>query len=379
LELVERKGLGHPDTICDALAEGLSRELCRYYLEHFGQIFHHNVDKALLSAGRSRPALGGGEMLGPINVVFGGRATLSVVGEAVPVRELSEQVARTWFSRHVPGLDWNRYLRVQCEIHPSSGELTQLFERGHAPLANDTSFGVGFAPLSPLEQLVLDAEEQLNTADFRSAHPEAGTDLKISACGRATELRVTVARAFIGDRLSCADDYFAAKALTRSHVERLARERGLQAEVSVNVADTLEPESWYLTVIGTSAESGDDGEVGRGNRANGLITPHRPMSLEALAGKNPISHVGKLYNVLARNLAGDLVNGLSEVLAARCYLSSQIGRCIDDPECVELEIQTRDGRPVSDVSEAIAEITHQHLGGFAALSERLVEGLERLF
>jgi S-adenosylmethionine synthetase len=47
-EIVERKGLGHPDTICDALAETLSRNLCREHRDRFGTVLHHNVDKALL-------------------------------------------------------------------------------------------------------------------------------------------------------------------------------------------------------------------------------------------------------------------------------------------------------------------------------------------
>jgi S-adenosylmethionine synthetase len=55
----------------------------------------------------------------------------------------------------------------------------------------------------------------------------------------------------------------------------------------------VKPSTVYLTVTGTSAEAGDDGEVGRGNRVNDLITPYRPISLEAAAGKNPVTHVGQ--------------------------------------------------------------------------------------
>ena len=55
MESVERKGLDHPDTICDALTEQLSMALSRFYLERFGLILHHNVDKALLFAGASNP------------------------------------------------------------------------------------------------------------------------------------------------------------------------------------------------------------------------------------------------------------------------------------------------------------------------------------
>ncbi len=58
--------------------------------------------------------------------------------------------------------------------------------------------------------------------------------------------------------------------------------------VHVNTADDIKKKSVFLTVTGTSAEMGDDGSVGRGNRCNGLITPNRPMSMEATSGKNPI-------------------------------------------------------------------------------------------
>ena len=74
VEIVERKGIGHPDTICDALAEELSRNLCAYYLENFGLVLHHNVDKALLWGGSSLPKYGGGQIKAPIEIFLAGRA-----------------------------------------------------------------------------------------------------------------------------------------------------------------------------------------------------------------------------------------------------------------------------------------------------------------
>src|SRR5690606_39588302 len=79
-EIVERKGLGHPDTLCDAIAERVSVSLSRYYLEHFGAILHHNVDKALICAGSASPRFGGGELLEPIDIFLGGRVTADVKG-----------------------------------------------------------------------------------------------------------------------------------------------------------------------------------------------------------------------------------------------------------------------------------------------------------
>jgi len=74
LEIVERKGVSPPDTICDALAEELSRSLSRYHLDHFGLILQHNVDKGLLCGGQAHARFGGGEVWQPIDIFWpGGR------------------------------------------------------------------------------------------------------------------------------------------------------------------------------------------------------------------------------------------------------------------------------------------------------------------
>lgn len=123
---------------------------------------------------------------------------------------------------------------------------------------------------------------------------------------------LTAAVAFVDRFLADEVDYFARKA-----------ELGLV----VNAADR--PGKVYLTVTGSSIEAGDDGQVGRGNRVGGLITPMRPMTLEATAGKNPVSHVGKLYSVVARRIAEALVaEGAGE---AEVVLVSRIGCPIADP------------------------------------------------
>ncbi len=94
VEVVERKGLGHPDTICDALAETLSRNLCRAYQERFGQVLHHNVDKALLCGGRAVPAFGGGTVLTPITVYLAGRATAEIGGSSIDVAQIAVDGSR---------------------------------------------------------------------------------------------------------------------------------------------------------------------------------------------------------------------------------------------------------------------------------------------
>jgi S-adenosylmethionine synthetase len=103
------------------------------------------------------------------------------------------------------------------------------------------------------------------------------------------KVTLTVACAMKGKYRAHMDDYFIQVEAIERLVRNLATRHGFpNCEVHVNAADNSEEKAIYLTVTGTSAESGDDGQVGRGNRVNSLITPGRPMSLEAATGKNPV-------------------------------------------------------------------------------------------
>lgn len=202
VEVVERKGLGHPDTICDALAEEVSLALCRYYQEHFGTILHHNVDKVLLVGGRSEPVFGGGSVTAPIEIYLAGRATSEVRGVKVPVEELARESCRLWLRKNVRNLDVERHLRLHCRVRPGSAELVELFLRQQRPdagewLANDTSCGAGFAPLTRLEQVVLGTESALRSPAGLTEHPERGEDIKLMGVRHGSRTRLTVSDAFV--------------------------------------------------------------------------------------------------------------------------------------------------------------------------------------
>lgn len=378
-EIVERKGVGHPDTICDALTEALSHALCRFYIERFGLILHHNVDKALLWGGAARPAFGGGEVVAPIELYIAGRATRDARGVAVPVEALAVETGRAWLRTNVPALDPERHVRIHTLIRPSSPDLVALFERQRTAgvaLANDTSFGVGFAPLDPLERAVLAVERRLNAPATRAAHPEVGPDVKVMGMRAGDALRLTVACALVGRHLRDLADYFAAKARVRELAVGAAREvaGAADVEVAVNTADGETADSVYLTVTGTSAEGGDDGQVGRGNRVNGLITPYRPMSLEAAAGKNPVTHVGKLYNLLAGRIAHAIADGVPGVLEAQCYLLSRIGTPIDAPQVFDVRLRLADPGALASVRARIEAIAQDELAGIHRLWTRVLAG-----
>jgi S-adenosylmethionine synthetase len=383
VEVVERKGIGHPDTICDALAETLSRNLCREYRSRFGKILHHNVDKALLCGGCAAPAFGGGSVLAPINIYLAGRAVTTVGNEALQLKEMAIEGSRSWLRSNLHALDAEHHVHIHDHIHPGSQDLQAVFSRnsgGGIPLANDTSIGVGYAPMSPLELLVLGVERRINGRNREHEHPAWGEDVKIMGIRHRDAVSLTVACAMIGRHLAHLNDYLAEKAAVEKIAQNLATQYGFsRCDVSVNAADDPSGGLVYLTVTGTSAEAGDDGQVGRGNRVNGLITPCRPMSLEAAAGKNPVTHVGKLYNVVARDIAELLIASVPEIIAAQCLMVSRIGAPVTDPAIMQVKLTTRDGIPVYEVRRRVEDITAECLSRIPKLIDDFVAGTISVF
>lgn len=383
VEVIERKGAGHPDTICDALAETLSRNLCCEYQRRFGRVLHHNVDKALLCGGRSAPTFGGGSVIEPIRIFLAGRAVSAVGGEVAPVRDIALEGSRAWLKDNLHALDAERHVQIEALVQQGSQDLQSLFSRRRAqdiPLANDTSFGVGHAPLSGLERLALAIERRLHGRDRMHVHPAWGEDIKVMAIRNGANVKLTIACALIGRFLAGIDSYLDEKTALAAWVRDSAREHGFaNCEVVVNAADEVASGSIYLTVTGTSAEAGDDGQVGRGNRVNGLITPLRPMSLEAAAGKNPVSHVGKIYNVMATRIADALVSTVPEVAEAHCLIVSRIGAPISAPALIDLRLVTRDGAPLDQVRKQIEGLVADQFDRVTVLVRELVAGTVSVF
>lgn len=377
VEVVERKGLGHPDTICDALAEHISVRLSRRYLEQFGVILHHNADKILLRGGSARPAFRGGEVTEPIDIYLGGRATTVHRGERIPVADLAIEACQAWLRKHLPAVDVERHVKIVPRFRPGSGDLTRLFSKGNdaTPLANDTSCGAGFAPLTPLEAVVLAVERALNSPETKRAQPAISQDIKVMGVRRSSRISLTIGCAMIGRHLRGIGEYTQAKIAARQVALEAARSKtSLDVDAIINAADDLESGDVFLTVTGTSAEGSDDGEVGRGNRTSGLITPYRLMTLEAAAGKNPVTHVGKLYSLAATGIAARLTHDIPGVGGASCVLVSQIGRPINDPQIVDVRLTLESGGRLDALTRAVSEIVKNELHRFPELQAELLAG-----
>jgi S-adenosylmethionine synthetase len=378
LEIVERKGRGHPDSLCDAVMEAISIALSQAYIRECGAILHHNIDKGLLAAGRVSKRFGGGEVLRPMELVIGDRATQEVRGREIPVTEIAVQAARSWLAGNMRHVDPDQHVLYRVLLAPGSEELTNIFSKPGIKAANDSSATVGYYPLSPTENIVLALERHLNAPAFKREHPETGEDVKVMALRRGKDLDLTVAMPLLCNAIRSEKDYFdCKKVLTGEMTAFLGQFEGVgRINVGYNTLD--EPgkgmDGVYLSLLGTSAEDADSGQVGRGNRVNGIIAVNRPLGTEAAAGKNPVSHAGKIYNLLSHRIAERLYRELAGVREVYVYLVSRIGAPIDTPQAAAAQIVPDHGRDVREIAPQATEIIERELSGIGEFCRALSEG-----
>jgi S-adenosylmethionine synthetase len=373
VEIVERKGIGHPDSICDGVAETVSRALAQEYLDRVGTVLHFNTDETQLVAGSAAPAFGGGEMLEPIYLLIVGRATKRYEGQRIPAETIALDAAREYLDETFPELDVGSDIIVDVRLGEGSGDLQEVFgEDGAVPMANDTSYGVGHAPLSETEQIVYNTERRLN-GEYAAENPEIGQDIKVMGKREGDHVDVTVAVAMIDEYIADMAAYREAVENVREYVTDLATEyTDRDVTVHVNTADDYDDGAIYLTTTGTSAEQGDDGSVGRGNRANGLITPNRPMSMEATSGKNPVNHIGKIYNLLSTEIAESVVDEVDGIRQLQIRLLSQIGQPIDQPHVADAEVVAETGVTVADIEADIQAAIDEELADVTDITRRVI-------
>lgn len=379
VELVERKGIGHPDTLCDAIAEAISRALSKAYLDRFGGILHHNTDAVQISGGRASVEFGGGELIEPMYVLIGGQATKEFDGESIPVDTIALRTARKYLRETIPNLDLESHVAMDTRIDEGTAEFKQTINLHSLSDSNDTSYGAGYAPFSETEKLVYETERALYTELYEEL-PALGEDMKFMAKREGDRIELTVAAATVSKYVSDMDEYMDIRGRIRSFIEdRTAELTDYPVEVHFNVYDDPETESAFLTETGTVAEAGDDAAVGRGNRVNGLITPGREMSLDAANGKNPANHVGKLYNLLSTELAEQVCEEIDDVSFAQVKLLSQMGTAIDEPHIGAVEIETVDGTDAEAVADEIEAIVSAGLADIPNLIERIIAGDVRTY
>lgn len=375
IELVERKGIGHPDTICDSLVEAISLALNQLYLTRTGALAHYNIDKALLAAGQCEKGFGYGEVTRPMELIVGDRATFVVNGITLPIEDTVRAAVDAWVHRHLPHVRAGSDLHTRLALAPGSAELRRIFKDTAASASNDTCGASGYAPLSPTEELVLAVEGFLNGSEFKAAFPDTGQDVKVMAARHDERVTLTVAMPFLCRVTPSERAYFHRKEETLAALTQKFRGTPFSIDWGLNCLDRpgQGTEGVYLALTGTSAEDADSGQVGRGNRANGLIAFSRPTGGEAAAGKNPLAHSGKIYSVLSHRIARLIHERCPVAMEVTVHLAVRIGEPVGQP-WTGVQMLLSDGVRLGDVERDVRDVVEAELARMPEFQSELMQG-----
>ena len=375
IELVERKGIGHPDTICDSLVEAISLALNQLYLTRTGALAHYNIDKALLVAGQCEKGFGHGEVTRPMELIVGDRATFVANGITLPIEETVRTAVDTWVRTHLPHVRAGTDLYTRLALAPGSAELRRIFKDTAAIASNDTCGASGYAPLSPTEELVLAIEGFLNGSEFKAAFPDTGQDVKVLAARHDECITLTVAMPLSCRATPSERAYFHRKEEVLAALTEKFRGTPFSIDWGLNCLDRpgQGTEGVYLTLTGTSAEDADSGQVGRGNRANGLIAFSRPTGGEAAAGKNPLAHSGKIYSVLSHRIARLIHEHCPVTMEVCVHLAVRIGEPVGRP-WTGVQVLLPDGVGLGDVERDVRAVVEAELERMPEFQSELMQG-----
>lgn len=374
-EVIERKGLGHPDTLSDDLGERLSIAYSKYCLENFGVILHHNFDKVGMMGGMSKVGFAEGKILSPIRVLINGRASKAFGSHKIPLEELLSNEVELFFKEkfpHIPNV--KQIYRIIWEISTGSspGAISSedsyrqhwFSPRGREDLSelkhlncNDTSMGVAYYGHTALEQFVLTVEGTLNSAEYKNGRPWLGNDIKLMCSRLDSHVSLILCVPQIGIYVNSLGEYKAHTDEIKTFIAETARKMlpEYTVDIHINMRDKFDNEAkdLYLTYTGSSIEMGDEGFVGRGNRFGGLIVPDRLYSMEGIAGKNPVYHTGKMYSAMAYELSLGLYERFN--VSSESLLIGMTGHDLMCPHRIYVKTEKR-----ADITEeAVNEIFKQ--------------------
>lgn len=326
IEAIERKGLGHPDTIADAISEAIQIEVLKHSRMRSSDprsIPYAYSDKTLVVCGESRPKWGGGRVLRPIRVVVP-----CILSEDANVGDC-EGTVRAIVSAHVPLYPVSNIEVEFIRRLPSAHSLRTYAEEPFG--AEDSCISVAHAPRTRLELAALELEGVFTR--LRKKHPAIGTDTKWQVYRIGRKVHVIAAVAFIDRFLTGLKEYRATKSIIERTIGRTLRSLATSVDVSINPDDRYDMNSVYLTVTGSSIEGGDCGATGRGNRSSGLIYPMRPMTLEAASGKPSRNHPSRFGSLAAEEIAESL-SSIGGVRRAEILIVSKIGERVWCPDVI---------------------------------------------
>lgn len=384
-EIVERKGRCHPDTLSDRLAELLSVTYSKLTYEKFGVVLRHQFDKLSLMGGKCDVKYGGGNFRSPIRLLINGRATQKFGDEYFDFRDLIIKTARDFLEKELVNFNFDVDCRVMWEStsNPTRGMIDnenngksaihhrfaprglQDLPEAVNPISNDTAVGCFTAPYSKLEKLIINIEKSLTSDEARNVYPWLGTDCKIMGSRIEQSVNLTVSIPQISTFVNGPQEYLQNLDIIREIINRQIKDSGfLNVDLTLNPGDNTDKEMFYLRYTGSCIESGDEGQVSRGNRLGGIISSKRSFTVEGLSGKNPAYHAGKIYSMMSFDIANEIHEEMG--IACEVLIVSQIDRLVSDPWVVILNTDKK-----ADEVKAM-EIINRHVSKPGVITSKIL-------
>jgi len=340
-EIVERKGIGHPDTVADAIAERISVEYSQYCLDNFGIVLHHNVDKfAILGGLINLEDWGKAEIVKPVRAHVNGRISSSFGGHKIPVHDICKHAIKTQLAISLPELDLNKHLEVIDNFTTYSKNPVWFNPRDKDDLpeykelkANDTSSIISYWPLTDSEKLTLALEGFFYNKEQKPRFKEFGQDIKVMVVRSGDFFDITLCVPFFIKHVKNVTSYWELKKNLESELSSVVNgilKKNTHFRLQINTQTNPQIPSFtvrsgYFVATGGALDYGEEGLVGRGNNRLGIISAYRPNSMEAACGKNPIYHVGKVLGLASDVIAKEIANKFG------CFAEICIVANIGDP------------------------------------------------
>ena len=377
-EIVGRRGRGHPDNICDMIAERLSEYYCKYCEQDLKiKVPQHNFDKVQISGGEvkwektflkypNEPPVG--IQLKPMTIQIAGRAVNKIDKFEIDLKEIVKKAVNDVFNETFQRINPNDDEQIDRIINVNEGSesLRKLYQLRRA---GDTNIGISHWPLTSFEKFVLNSEIEIEEKLIDNLN-FIGEDIKILAIRNCNNIKVILTIAMIANEFNNLNDYIEKKNYLKHKTFEVIGNNlwkdDLILDIEINPSDDLKVSSKaygnaFLTISGTSAENGDDGATGRGNPIEGVISSYQMTTgSNAIYGKNPFNHPSKLYNILSFIISKNIVDFISEIKSCSIVLVSKIGVTLNSPQFINVSIEV-ENKISKRIENQINSIILKHL------------------
>lgn len=358
-EIVERKGIGHPDTLADLITEEFSNNYSRYCIKKFGAILNHWADKVVLSGGVSKLDFGSYKIKKPITIYLFGKAVTSVGDVKIPIEKIFVNSYKKVLKEVFKNKAILTHINYVVDINSGIGrEHTQQFYQPKSKKdiltvetykSNDTVICSGFAPYSISEKMAIDIENYVNSEKFKKKYPYTGYDVKVVITKIEDFYDITLCVPFIADKTPSFKFYLNNKNNILKDLNKFVsniKYLNKKSKFLININTKDFGDHGYLVAFGTALDKGDFGAVGRGNKYSGVISLNRKTNMEAVAGKNPQNHSGKLFTIFSHHIAWKLYKIFRKNVSVD--ITAKNGEDINNPSYIFVNMESEKSLKKSD-------------------------------